>query len=73
MNDLLGVAPSGVAAANMLKPCIGVGHVEGDLEDTPQPPTRRAKYRGILCHENGYDTNDPKVSNARAERVKSGE
>jgi hypothetical protein len=40
-----------------------VTHVEADLEeDTPQPPTWRAKCRWILCHKNtGYHARDPKV------------
>jgi hypothetical protein len=36
--DGLGLPPNGVAAAKTLEPCIGVGHVEVDLEEnTPQP------------------------------------
>jgi hypothetical protein len=47
MDDRLGVAPCSVAAAKMLKSCIGVGHVEADLENTPQPPTWHAKCQWI--------------------------
>jgi hypothetical protein len=49
-----------------------VTHVEADLEDTPQPPTWRAKCWWILCHENtGYHTKDPKDSNIGAVRMRS--
>jgi hypothetical protein len=42
--DGLGLTPNGIAAAKTLEPCVGVGHVEADLEEiTPQPPTWRAK------------------------------
>jgi hypothetical protein len=38
--DGLGLPPNGVAAAKTLEPCVGIGHVEADLEEsTPQPPT----------------------------------
>jgi hypothetical protein len=36
-DDRLGVAPSGVAAVKALKVCVGVGNIEADLENTPQP------------------------------------
>jgi hypothetical protein len=39
MDDWLGVDPSSVAAVKTLKSCVGVGHVEADLENKPQPPT----------------------------------
>jgi hypothetical protein len=40
MEDGLGLPPNGVTAVKTLEPCIGVGHVEADLdENTPQPPT----------------------------------
>jgi hypothetical protein len=54
--DGLGLPLNGIAAAKTLEPCIGVGHVEADLEEnTPQPPTWRAKCRWILCRKNtGY-------------------
>jgi hypothetical protein len=40
-----------------------VTHVEAVLEEnTPQPPTWRAKCRWILCLKNtGYHTTDPKI------------
>jgi hypothetical protein len=40
-----------------------VTHVEADLEEnTPQPPTWRAKCRWISCHKNtGYHATDPKI------------
>jgi hypothetical protein len=40
-----------------------VTHVEADLEeDTPQPPTWRAKCRWISCRKNtGYHATDPKI------------
>jgi hypothetical protein len=43
-----------------------VTHVDADLEeDTPQPPTWRAKCRWISCRKNtGYHATDPKDSNA---------
>jgi hypothetical protein len=46
MEDGLGLSPNGVAEGKTLEPCIGVGHVKADLEEnTPQPPTWRAKCR----------------------------
>jgi hypothetical protein len=33
MKDGLGLSPNGVAAAKTLEPCVGVGHVEADLEE----------------------------------------
>jgi hypothetical protein len=58
--------PSSVATAKTLEPCVGVGHVEADIkENTPQPPTWRAKCRWILCRKNtGYHATDPEDSNA---------
>jgi hypothetical protein len=43
-----------------------ITHVDADLEeDTPQPPTWRAKCRWISCRKNtGYHATDPKDSNA---------
>jgi hypothetical protein len=39
-----------------------VAHVKADLENTPQPPTWRAKCRWISCRKNtGYHTIDPKI------------
>jgi hypothetical protein len=39
-----------------------VTHVEADLENTPQPPTWRAKCQWISCRKNtGYHTTDPKT------------
>jgi hypothetical protein len=40
-----------------------VAHVEADLEEnTPQPPTWRAKCRWISCRKNtGYHATDPKI------------
>jgi hypothetical protein len=36
--DGLGLPPNSVMVAKTLKPCVGVGHVEADLEEnTPQP------------------------------------
>jgi hypothetical protein len=50
-----------------------VTHVEEDLEeDTPQPPTWRAKCRWISCRKNtGYHATDPKIRTQGAERVRS--
>jgi hypothetical protein len=65
MDDWLGVTLSSVATVKMLEPCISVGHGEADLENTPQPPTWRAKCRWVLCRKNmGYHAKDPKYSNA---------
>jgi hypothetical protein len=41
-DDWLGVDPSGIAVANLLKSCVGIGHVEADVENTPELPTLRA-------------------------------
>jgi hypothetical protein len=38
MTDGLGISPNSVAAAKTLKPCIGVSHVKGDLEETHHCP-----------------------------------
>jgi hypothetical protein len=50
-----------------------VTHVEADLEEnTPQPPTWRAKCRWISCRKNkGYHATDPKIRTQGAERVRS--
>jgi hypothetical protein len=72
--DGLGLPPNSVATAKTLEPCIGVGHVEADLEEnTPQPPTWRAKCRWISCRKNmGYHTMDPKIRTQGAKHVRSG-
>jgi hypothetical protein len=66
--DGLGLSLNSVAAAKTLEPCAGVGHVEADLEEnTPQPPTWRAKCRWISCRKNtGYHTTDPKIRTQEA-------
>jgi hypothetical protein len=62
MDDGLGISSNSVAASKTLEPSIGVGHGEADLENTPQPPTWRAKCRSISCRKNtGYHTKDPKI------------
>jgi hypothetical protein len=73
MEDRLGMSSNGVAAAEMLEPCVGVGHVKADLEEnTPQPPTWRAKSQWISCRKNtGYHTTDPKIRTQGAVRVRS--
>jgi hypothetical protein len=50
-----------------------VTHVKADLEeDTPQPPTGRAKCRWISCRKNmGYHATDPKIRMQGAECVRS--
>jgi hypothetical protein len=49
-----------------------ITHVEADLENTPQPPTWRAKYRWISCRKyTGYHTTDPKIQTHGAIRVRS--
>jgi hypothetical protein len=71
--DGLGLSPNGIAAAKTLEPCVGVGHVKADLEEnTPQPPTWRAKCRWISCHKNtGYHATDPKIQTQGAEHGRS--
>jgi hypothetical protein len=71
--DGLGLPPSSVAMAKTLEPCVGVGHGEADLEEnTPQPPTWRAKCRWISCRKNtGYHVTDPRIRTQGAEHVKS--
>jgi hypothetical protein len=73
MEDGLGLPPNSVTAAKMLEPCVGVGHVEADLEEnTPQPPTWRAKCRWISCRKNmGYHATDPNIRTQGAKRVRS--
>jgi hypothetical protein len=73
MEDGLGLPPNGVAVAKTLEPCVGVGHVEVDLEEnTPQPPTWHAKCCWISCRKNtGYHATDPKIRMQRAERGRS--
>jgi hypothetical protein len=50
-----------------------VTHVEADLEEnTPQPPTWRAKCRWISCHKNtGYHATNPRIRTQGAERGRS--
>jgi hypothetical protein len=50
-----------------------ITHVEADLEEnTPQPPTWRAKCRWISCRKNtGYHATDPKIRAQGAERGRS--
>jgi hypothetical protein len=50
-----------------------VTHVEADLEEnTPQPPTWRAKFRWISCRKNtGYHATDPKIRTQGAEHGRS--
>jgi hypothetical protein len=50
-----------------------VTHVEADLEEnTPQPPTWRAKCRWISCRKNmGYHAMDPKIRTQGAKHVRS--
>jgi hypothetical protein len=50
-----------------------VTHVKEDLEEnTPQPPTWRAKCRWISCHKNtGYHATDPKIQTQGAEHGRS--
>jgi hypothetical protein len=50
-----------------------VTHVEADLEEnTPQPPTWRAKCRWISCRKNkGYHATDPRIRTQGAERGRS--
>jgi hypothetical protein len=73
MEDGLGLPLNGIAAVKTLEPCIGVGHVEVDLEEiTPQPPTWRAKCRWISCRKNtGYHATDPRIRTQGAEHGKS--
>jgi hypothetical protein len=72
MDDGLSISSNSVAVAKTLEPCIGVGHGEADLENTPQPPTWRTKCRWILCRKNtGYHAKDPKIQLQGAVRVRS--
>jgi hypothetical protein len=49
-----------------------VTHVEADLENTPQPPTWRAKCQWISCRKNTrYHAMDPKIGTQGAERGRS--
>jgi hypothetical protein len=50
------MTPSGVVGAKTLE--ARIVHVEEDLENTPQPPTWRAKYRGFVSQEHGYQKKD---------------
>jgi hypothetical protein len=69
MENGLGLSPNGIAVAKTLEPCVGVGHVKADLEEnTPHPPTWRAKCRWISCRKNmGYHAMDPKIRTQGAE------
>jgi hypothetical protein len=75
--------PNGLQAIEDLKTCSStarvdstkaktvmtiVTHVEADLENTPQPPTWRAKCRWILCCKNTwYHATDPRIRTQGAE------
>jgi hypothetical protein len=49
-----------------------ITHVEAGLENTPQPPTWRAKCRWISCRKNtGYHTTDPKIQTQGAVCMRS--
>jgi hypothetical protein len=71
--DGLSLSSNDVAVAKTLEPCVGVGHIKADLEEnTPQPPTWRAKCRWISCRKNtGYHTTDPKIRTQGAVHVRS--
>jgi hypothetical protein len=71
--DGISLPPNSVSTAKTLEPCVGIGHVEADLEEnTPQPPTWRAKCQWISCRKNtGYHATDPKIRTEGAERVRS--
>jgi hypothetical protein len=51
-DDRLGLDPSGVAPAKALKSCVGVAHVEVDVENTPEHPTLHANCREISFRKN---------------------
>jgi hypothetical protein len=38
MDDGLGISSNGIAAVKTLEPCIGVGHIEADLEEIHHSP-----------------------------------
>jgi hypothetical protein len=38
MDDGLGISSNSIAAMKTLEPCIGVSHVEADLEETHHSP-----------------------------------
>jgi hypothetical protein len=80
--------PNGLQAIEALKTCSAtarvdstkaktvmtiITNVEADLEEnTPQPPTWRAKCRWISCRKNtGYHAMDPKIRTQGAERGRS--
>jgi hypothetical protein len=67
MEDGLGLSPNGVAAAKTLEPCVGVGHVEADLEEkhTTAPYLARQMSRDFVLQEHGVPHDGPKDSNAR--------
>jgi hypothetical protein len=63
VEDLKTTLTTGLEVGAKAKTCETiVTHVKADLENTPQPPTWRAKCRRILCRKNtGYHTKDPKI------------
>jgi hypothetical protein len=64
--DGLGMSPNGVAVAKMLEPCVGVVHVEADIEEnTPQPPyLARQMSMDFVSQEHGVPHDGPNDSNA---------
>jgi hypothetical protein len=67
MEDGLGLSPSSVAMAKTLEPCVGVGHVEADLEEkhTIAPYLARQMSMDFVSQEHGVPRDGPKDSNAR--------
>jgi hypothetical protein len=66
VEDGLGLSPNSVAAAETLEPCIGVSHVEADLEEkhTTAPYLARQMLMDFVSQEHGVPHDEPKDSNA---------
>jgi hypothetical protein len=64
--DGLGLPPNSIAAAKTLEPCVGVGHVEADLEEnhTTAPYLARQMSMDFMSQEHGVPRDGPKDLNA---------
>jgi hypothetical protein len=64
-DDGLGISSNSVAAAKMLEPCVGVSHVEADLEETHHSPYLARQMLGdFVSQEHGVPHDGPKDMNA---------
>jgi hypothetical protein len=64
--------PARVDSAKAKTVMMIITHVEADLENTPQPPTWRAKCQWISYRKNtGYHPTDPKIQTQGAEHGRS--